>query len=55
MIVAELDAMEKLTCFGAGGEGFPVEFKKGWGAWAIFSPVARDLDNGRSPAHARHC
>ena len=55
IIVGALDAPERLICYGPSGEGFPVEFEKGRRAGAIFSPVARDPDNRRSPAHARRC
>ena len=46
MIVAELDAMEKLTCFGAGGEGFPVESKKVGEPGRYFHPLLATLITG---------
>ena len=46
MIVAELDAMEKLTCFGPGGEGFPVESKKIEEPGKYFHPLLATLITG---------
>ena len=54
MIVAELDAPEKLTLLRPERRRLSRRVEKGRGAGKIFSPVAGDPDNRRSPAHARH-
>ena len=55
MIVGDLDAPEKLICYGPSGEGFAVELEQGRGAWTIFPSLARDPDNWRSSAHTGDC
>jgi hypothetical protein len=46
IIVAELDAAEKLTCFGPVGEGFPVESKKIEEPGKYFHPLLATLITG---------
>jgi hypothetical protein len=46
MIVAELDVVEKLTCFGPSGVGFPVETKKIEEPGKYFHPLLATLITG---------
>jgi hypothetical protein len=46
MIVGELDAPEKLICFGPGGEGFPVPSKKAEEPGRYFHPLLATLITG---------
>ncbi len=55
MIVANVDASEKLTCFGPHGEGFPVELEQGGRARRILPSVAGDADHRGGAIDARDC
>jgi hypothetical protein len=57
MIVTNVDASEKLTCFGPHGEGFPVDSNKveGQRARPILPSVAGDADHRGGAIDARDC
>ena len=55
IIVGDLDAPEKLICYGPNGEGFPGRVQQSRRARPVFPPIACDPDHGCGAIDARPC